>query len=94
MKLTDPSNANGTSLVGHILSTYNKLVQLFGIPNGSPSFDGKVKNEWVLENSDGQVVTIYDWKLSENLSHYPDETYHWHIGAHNRSAAAELLEMF
>jgi mRNA-degrading endonuclease HigB of HigAB toxin-antitoxin module len=50
----------GTSLKGHILARYRDLERLFGIPNAEDEF--KVSGCWVFTDSDGNVVTLYDWK--------------------------------
>jgi hypothetical protein len=63
MKFTRVSGdaIQGTSLMGYVTNTYERLVAVFGEPDG-PSGDGKVQVEWDLRFADGTVVTIYDWK--------------------------------
>jgi hypothetical protein len=90
MELASKTLANGTSYKGTINTTYNKLVEAFGLPNSGPSGDGKVKIEWVLKNKKKQIITIYDWKT--NQSPLPDEYYDWQIGSHQGGAVEQVLE--
>jgi len=78
--------ANGTCLQGYMKTDYNTLVNLFGFPN-SGSDDGKTTAEWLLEYSDGTIVTIYDWKTGST----PKSEYDWHVGGKSEKAL-ELLE--
>lgn len=79
-------STNGTSFMGCITTTYDKLVQLFGEPMKG-SDDGKTTAEWVIQFEDGEVATIYDWKLSST----PTNLYDWHVGGHSHRAL-DLLE--
>ena len=75
---------NGTSLQGYVSTTYQELVDAFGMPH---IFDGDKTNvEWVLL-IDGVLVTIYDWKLDE----VPIDQYDWHVGGHSPEAV-ELVQ--
>lgn len=86
MNTLDPT---GTSLRGYIDTTYDRLVSVFGTPNGEP--DGyKTQAEWVLESPAG-VVTIYDYKqgdsyCGEGEGTPAEEVTDWHIGGHNGDA--------
>jgi hypothetical protein len=93
MNKTDSNRANSTSLKGYIKTTYNKLLELFGEPNAGPTGDGKVNIEWILENDEGLVATIYDWKLDRDLRLAPDEEYQWHIGGHKSAVVKELNDI-
>ena len=86
------SGANGTSLRGEIMTTYDILLNLFGEPSyssGDP-YD-KVNTEWII---DGKVfytdqwgekdweyikATVYNWKTGG----VPLDEYDWHIGGEN-----------
>jgi hypothetical protein len=72
----------GTSLMGYISTTYDRLVEVFGEPTHFESGDGKVTAEWDIEFTDdeGDVhkATVYDWKQYEDGT--PDGKYDWHIG--------------
>lgn len=73
---------DGTFFQGNIITTYDRLVELFGKP--MPEGD-KTNAEWALQFSDGDedvVATIYDWKMSQT----PFHTYGWHIGGTDKRA--------
>lgn len=80
----------GTSLQGYINATYDRLVSVFGPPNGEP--DGyKTQAEWVLESPAG-VVTIYDYKqgdcyCGEGEGIPAEQVTDWHIGGRSEAAA-------
>ena len=78
--------ANFTSLQGRIVTTYDKLVETFGEPNGGPG--DKTNSEWILMFPDGTVATIYDWKLSQT----PKDLYDWHIGGHSKKAVTAIIQ--
>ena len=92
----DSTLAEGTSGQLEVKTSYKKLVELFGEPDGSE--DDKVSSEWVLRSSEGDVVTIYDWKATNLYSKDNPSVkqfrarkgYDWHIGAKNKEAAEEL----
>ena len=75
----------GSSLRGHINTTYVELVEAFGEPNilnAESSGDDKVHNEWGVRFFDGDddiYATIYDWKDSGPYDSRIGE-YRWHIG--------------
>ena len=74
-------SSSGTSFHGVVIATTpSKLVSLFGNPTFVNN-DGtdKVNVEWELEDSDGNVITIYDWKEGRPVS--MDEVLEFHIGA-------------
>jgi hypothetical protein len=74
---TDKS-PSGTHLVGEIETSFNTLVDLFGMPNFEGDGD-KVTVEWVLEDDQGNKFTIYDWKMyGIDVTKLP--SYSWHIG--------------
>lgn len=76
-------NPTGTSFHGNIIiATPNQLIELFGKPEyGQNDGCDKVNMEWICENSDGEIVTIYDWKEYRPLQ--MDQSYEWHLGSHN-----------
>lgn len=90
MTITKASNATGTSLQGHIETTYEELVKVFGKPNYGPDADeDKTTCEWCLW-IEGSLVTIYDWKTRCT----PMDTYSWHIGGKNKEAAELVYDAF
>lgn len=89
----DCVNICGTSLMGKVRTTYDKLVEKFGEPtyDASHSGDGKVIVEWTLdfrvETEDGDdfdyvTATVYAWKESS----IPYGEYDWHIGGNDYTA--------
>ena len=65
----DPAATVGTYRTGRLHITWDDLVQVIGFPpNGQPSADGKVWDEWVFR-IDGKLFHIHDWKGS----HLEDE---------------------
>ena len=83
---TDKS-ANGTSYhMIDIPTTLRRLIDTFGEPQ-SMNNDGSDKTniDYVLENSDGDVFTVYDWKMYRPID--MDEVLRFHIGAHDARAA-------
>jgi hypothetical protein len=61
---------DGASLKTHIEATYQELVTLLGEPEECDGY--KVSGEWAMRDTEGNVVTVYDWKRT-NLydSGYP-----------------------
>lgn len=88
-KHTDILASNGTSYRGHyIITTAERLIDLFGPPQYTDvSCDGS-QMEWVLNNN-GDCITIYDRCSSP---YRLDEPVRWHIGAHSSGAAASALD--
>ena len=82
---------SGTSLMGMVCTSYDRLVEVFGEPTyDEPSGDGKVDVEWNLRFVDGTEATIYNWKdYDGGLRCRTSEKYEWHIGG--RSTRAERL---
>jgi hypothetical protein len=87
MKFTKDAIVNGTSLQGHIVTTYFELVEKFG----EPDFIGgdKITAEWALEFADGTVATIYDWKYGDTPMYKTE----WNIGGKNKEAVYRVYEV-
>ena len=67
------ADVSGTSLMGHVLASYEELVDLFGLP---VEFEvHKTHNEWRLE-LEGHVITIYDY-YEDGKSKVEHD---WHVG--------------
>ena len=82
----DDFDVGGTVLVGCLRNvSYHELVELFGEPNGKND-TGKGSIEWIGQ-IDGEVFTIYDWKVDDIY-----ENLEWNVGAHKASAYWDLLE--
>jgi hypothetical protein len=72
-------NFSGTSLVGYVSTTYDKLVEVLGEP--CTDFE-KSTAHWNIQAPDGTVATVYDWKEWST----PKNEYEWHIGGHSEKA--------
>jgi len=88
-------DTDGTSFHGvTIRATVDQLTKAFGEPYDNNSGDDKVNFEWDMENNEGEVFTIYDWKEYRVLK--SDEMITWHIGAKSKSdsnvAEREILK--
>lgn len=81
-------DANMTSLLDYINTTYAQLYKIFGKPI-SGSGDGKTNSSWIIKFSDGQVATIYNYKTGET----PTEEYDWHIGGNNKIVVNRIREL-
>jgi hypothetical protein len=90
-------SAAGTSFHGTIArATYLQLVALLGEPQlNDGSFDGKVQKQWVLEDTEGRVLTVYDFKEERNVE---VGNIHWHIGSngslHEPKGPEERLALY
>ena len=87
MKFTKDAIVNGTSLQGHIVTTYFELVEKFG----EPDFIGgdKITAEWALEFADNTVATIYDWKYGDTPMYKTE----WNIGGKTKEAVYRVYEV-
>jgi len=88
-------DTDGTSFHGvTIRATVDQLTKAFGEPYDSNSGEDKVNFVWDMENNEGEVFTIYDWKEYRVLK--SDEMITWHIGAKSKSdsnvAEREILK--
>ena len=103
---TTDSIVAGSHLIGYIRISYDKLVEMFGEPNGTMC--DKVWNSWDIEfeiyNKKGEVediiyCDIYDWKeTSPEASRYGCHgdgkgEYDWHIGGKNKEAEYMLYDL-
>jgi hypothetical protein len=89
----------GTSLIGYITAVYSDLEKALGKPMESDGY--KVSGEWVLDDENGGVFTIYDWKSTElydtgcpTVKNFRAsiKKYRFHIGSNTRNA--EKLAVF
>lgn len=60
---TRGGDAIGTHLQGYVTAVYSDLEEILGQPEECDGY--KVSGEWTLTDSDGNVVTLYDWKSTE-----------------------------
>ena len=88
-------NCGGTSLVGYITVSYEKLVNTFGEPNNSDGY--KVDAEWDIKFADGTIATIYNWKNGKNYIGCDgtdvEEITDWHIGGVNELSKIKVEEI-
>jgi len=95
-KLSEKSE-NGGYLQLHVTAGFNKLVEILGEPN-SEGDNYKVSTMWLVEDENGSVCTIYDYKetnLYDNDQISVDEfrnqpEYKWHIGGNDQVIAEKL----
>lgn len=89
---TSNASANGTSYFGHtVTATPGKLKEVLGNPtfNYNDGLD-KVNIEWIMENENGDVFTVYDWKIGHSI--LDNDVIHWHIGGFNAAVTAKAKE--
>tara|TARA_R100001443_G_scaffold113992_1_gene129389 strand:+ start:546 stop:926 length:381 start_codon:yes stop_codon:yes gene_type:complete len=83
-------NDFGTSFIGHINISYDKLVSVFGKEHLGESSDAKILCEWVFEFPDKTVATIYNWKDGKNYDPVDgldkENIDMWHIGGKDEKA--------
>jgi len=84
MQFTRGGLRNGTGLVGYVETTYEDLKEAFGLPYERSG--DKTTCEWVITFGDGQVATIYDWKMERT----PIRKYRWHIGGKDASVVDRI----
>jgi hypothetical protein len=84
--------ANGTSFHNStVRASVNELIEVVGKPTYEDNTgQDKVNIEWVLEDDNGNVITIYDWKEGHSLSY--DEKINWHIGGKNKDITDNAKE--
>jgi hypothetical protein len=81
----------GTSFHGiTIRATANQLSEIVGEYSKLKSGDGKVVFQWILENEDEEIITIYDWKMYREVG--IDEEIEWNIGGHNKQSTEKAKE--
>ena len=90
------SEFNGTSRVGQIQISYNKLVEKLGEPDEGD--DDKTDAEWDIKFQDGTIATIYNYKDGRNYlgprGPAKEDITLWSIGGHSTNAAERVKELF
>lgn len=76
----------GTYLQGYARTTYSTLVKKLG----HPTWFDRDKNtvQWVLEDNNGNVVTVYDYKQKTT----PKGEYDWHLGGRTAQVLTAFTE--
>lgn len=90
------ADCNGTYLVGEISLSPQKLTEIFGEPMEGDGY--KISMEWLFEDSEGNVYTLYDWKETSLYDYglpHPFEVanrplVNFHIGGHRGTNVAEF----
>lgn len=84
------AQTNGTSFHNHTFpATIRQLETLFGEAHALGCPEDKVTHDWSFSDGQGNVCTVYDWKLYQQPGR--DQVIHWHIGAHSPEIAATFL---
>ncbi len=83
-----PQEADNLSAQGTIDIAYEKLVRRLG-PSLGPSDDGKVTQQWVLQFSDGEFLSIHDWK-ERSTPMGPSE---WTVSARNQDIYYRIVDV-
>lgn len=85
---------NGTSLMGEITCSYQKLCKIFGHPEHSDGY--KTDAEWAIKFDDGTVASIYNWKDGKNYNGNDglnvEDISNWHIGGHSQIAYTNVVK--
>lgn len=81
------NKTNGTRYQDTIETSYFNLINLFGLPTFGKG--DKTLCEWVLENSLGDIVTIYDWKSKTND---PELVSRWNLGCNGDTYSNVFLD--
>jgi hypothetical protein len=83
---------NGTSFHGStVRASVNELIEVVGKSTYEDNTgEDKVNIEWVLEDENGNVITIYDWKQYRPLSY--DEKINWHVGGMEKNITDNAKE--
>ena len=91
-------DAMGTSLQSYVNTSYAHLIELFGEPDPLNTDEYKVSTQWIIEDENGRVYTIYDYKMTKMYDHdgYTVKqfrklpSYEWHIGGISNYGVEEL----
>lgn len=86
MQITDKS-LTGTHLQGYARTTYGTLVEKLGMPTRfNPT--GETTVEWTLEDTDGNIVRVYDKEQKRT----PKGEYDWHVSGHSPKVRKSLTD--
>ncbi len=88
----DTINANFTCLQAQVSLPARATFELLGEPLDG---DGeKVTVEWILEDENGHVVTLYDWKATPSAATQRDssEPFVFHIGGYESMTASKFKD--
>jgi hypothetical protein len=81
-------DVNGTSLVGEITCSYEKICKIFSQPEKGDGY--KVDAQWAMKFEDGTIATIYNWKNGKSYCGKDGlkvkDIKDWHIGGNDQKA--------
>ncbi len=80
----------GGSLVGHLVTTYDRLVELFGEPLIYEDYQFMGACEWVVLFPDGTYTRISPLRI---IPEPPTEPYGWHVGGNRLTSLAYLSNL-
>ena len=85
----------GTSLMGYIDCSYDRLLKTFGAPHTGDGY--KVDAQWLIQFEDNRTASIYNFKDGKNYMGNKgkalDNIRDWHIGGHNKSVIEDVKEI-
>lgn len=86
---------NGTSYVGNLSISYDRLVEILGKP--LPGDGYKTEAEWHIKFTSGEVATIYNWKNSRAyMGEYGSSVelvMNWHVGGHSDDVLQKVRDI-
>lgn len=82
MQFQPTSQFGGSWLQGRVVTTYERMVQVFGSPHYSNLADDRTRAHWAVIFEDGTRATIYDWKTGTD----PWNNVHWNVGGFSQRA--------
>ncbi len=80
----ETTDSDGTYRVGRLRCGFLELIECFGEPLLSQDY-GKVDFEWVIEFTNGVVLTVYNWKNGPSAGVQGPIT-QWNIGGSSVNA--------
>jgi len=91
LKSTSRSSSGTSFHYSTVRASVDELIKVIGEPTyESNDGEDKVNIEWELEDDNGDVVTVYDWKEYRPLSYY--EQIEWHIGGMSKNITDNAKE--
>jgi len=93
------TSSQGCHLQDYIKAKYTELVDILGDPEEMRPTSGKISTCWTFESTGGEIVTLYDWKMTDEymadlmsiVKFRKLEFYNWHVAAKNYSAASQFM---
>lgn len=91
MKQTTKSSSSSSFHGATITSSVEELKRVLGDPEkSSNSGEDKTNFDWTLETSNGEIITVYDWKEYRTISE--TELICFHIGGFSQSATIDAAK--